>query len=198
MSIRKAFLSVVAVVLFAFSGIASARFIQADPIGLEGGINQYAYVTNNPLSWVDPEGLVNRNPNDAMGGAGGDGPGSRVMGGRGLPSGGTRGGASSPSSSAWQEIAGPYCSVPTIGTNPRAGAGRTNTTGTGDAWETFYRNTAPGPYRAEATRARDPRISGTGVDGGTTQIRVNADGSVRVDITPAYPQYPTTVHWPKP
>ena len=32
-------------------------FISEDPIGLAGGINQFAYVGNNPLNRVDPLGL---------------------------------------------------------------------------------------------------------------------------------------------
>jgi len=35
----------------------TGRYIQADPIGLEGGSNPYVYAEANPLNVVDPEGL---------------------------------------------------------------------------------------------------------------------------------------------
>ena len=34
------------------------RFISKDPIGLAGGINQFAYVYNNPINLIDPEGEI--------------------------------------------------------------------------------------------------------------------------------------------
>jgi uncharacterized protein RhaS with RHS repeats len=50
--------SIIAVLLIVAAQATPARYRQADPIGMQGGLNRYSYAELNPLKWVDPLGLA--------------------------------------------------------------------------------------------------------------------------------------------
>lgn len=49
--------TVLTVMTIGHIGLAFAQYVQSDPIGLEGGINTFAYAKSDPLGNADPTGL---------------------------------------------------------------------------------------------------------------------------------------------
>ena len=104
---NKTKVSLMLLIMVSFSNVASARYLQSDPIGLEGGVNTYSYVENNPLGAVDPRGLtpegtvkgaaigavVGGVAGGFLGGVGGAGAGTLVAPGVGTVTGGVAGGS---------------------------------------------------------------------------------------------------------
>jgi RHS repeat-associated protein len=78
---------------FRYYDPTTGRYVTPDPIGLAGGINLFVYALNNPINWIDPDGLQTR---PVPGAIRGPDEGARQGGGYGVRR--TRGGRNYPHS----------------------------------------------------------------------------------------------------
>ena len=58
MRVYKCWLLSMIVLVLSWSSMVSARYLQSDPIGLQGGLNTYSYVESDPINFIDSRGLA--------------------------------------------------------------------------------------------------------------------------------------------
>jgi len=192
-----------------------------DPIGLAGGVNLYSYAGNNPISFSDPFGLC---PKWLSGGYDADcdfdddgkNSASEKAAFNSVHAG------SKAASIAWdalgvfnaaaedergavlvaalaggpKNIAGSVGNKPLLGRNPVQGSGsnpriNTNLPGGRAAGKSIFRNAAQGQTVTQ-TQLGNGGVRRTLPDG--TQIRMNPDGSTRLDLPGRGPTGSETVH----
>ncbi len=138
----------------------TGRYVQADPIGLAGGMSRYAYALSNPSSWVDQDGMQARPPR-----SGGTQPLFPRIG---------------PSLS---EVAGPYSTTSQSTTINEISNSRGRLGYYSESLLSFFGRSAEGTITMTTTRDGSIMFQNTLPNGTRIQYRQGPDGP-RVDIIP--------------